>query len=180
MRFPIRRWFPEIGYDEQGITNERGFTHKRGITNEHGITLVELTVGLFVLSLIFLAVTGWMSGWNKNAQTVTSSAQAHMQGETAVRILREDFQSGLAIEGTGRQLVFRDGRNRRIRYSLSENDNLIRSVDGEGASVAAVGVKKWSVARLGENAVQVALAVERLSFRWETEAVLALRRWKYE
>ncbi|GAX90867.1 hypothetical protein EFBL_2509 [Effusibacillus lacus] len=143
------------------------------------MTLIEMLVGVVVLSLLILTVTGWFHLWNQTAGLVENSVRARVQTETALRILREDFRNATEVLTTGSELVFRNGERERIRYSMSEHGNLIRSLEGRGASVAATNIVNWHVERYGHEGVLVTFRLERSGRQWEKKVVLA-RRGLYE
>ncbi|WP_169332851.1 prepilin-type N-terminal cleavage/methylation domain-containing protein [Effusibacillus pohliae] len=152
----------------------------RWFPDQRGMTLTETVVGLFVLSLLLLAVTGWLYHWQRSAQVVENHVMMRTEIDAAFRILGEDVRTGAEILAVGGELVLRNDKDERIRYAVSNRGNLIRTVNGGGASVAATGVKKWAVSSTGTGGIEVFLTIERAGMTWEQAAILSMRRWQHE
>ncbi|MFC4769117.1 PilW family protein [Effusibacillus consociatus] len=162
MRYRMKHWFNRTRLDQRGMT------------------LVELLIGMLVLSLIILAVAGWMSQWGKSAQVIEKNGRLATPGENAFRIVGEDIRVSTAILSSGSELTLRNGSGQKIRYYISDRGKLIRSVNGLGASVIAPDVKKWQVQNSGKRAVQVTLSLEHDGSKWEREGIFSLRGWGNE
>ncbi|BCJ85997.1 PulJ/GspJ family protein [Effusibacillus dendaii] len=150
---------------------------RSGNSDQRGMTLVEILIGMFVLSVVLLVITGWMGVWQKTASAIGSGVQTRLQAETAVRLIEEDFRRAERVIESGDELVFVDLRQDQIRYRLSNNGNLLRSVNNKGSSVIAAGVNKWRTEQIGSLAVKIAIGLQGSDRESEQEAIIAARRW---
>lgn len=148
---------------------------RKKIKNEKGMTLIEVLIGILLFSLILLSVSGWMAHWNKTSQLLKGTIEARTAYENAVRIMREDVRTSSEVTETGEELRFLKGKQEDVTYFLSGKRNLIRSLNGQGASVIATDVEEWRTEPIGRNAVQVFLAIEKSGSRWKQTTVLAGR-----
>lgn len=170
MRYRMKRWFPDAKAEKRVMAPK----------GERGMTLIEAAAGMFVLSLVILGVVGWMGAWSQSSRILERDVQLHAEGDTALRILREDFRSASTVVAVGSRLEFQNVDGKQIRYYRSGRGNLIRTLNNGGASVVASGVTKWHSKNDGERGIQVTLALEKSGSKWERETFLAVRRWKYE
>jgi type II secretory pathway pseudopilin PulG len=145
------------------------------VRGEGGISLPEMMVGLLVFSFLVLVLAGWMSHANHTTRVIGLHAQTDFMRQTAIRLLREDFRISKQLLDTGRELQFINLRGDRIRYYLSDRYNLIRSVNGEGASVIATDIKDWHVKPLTRQSVEIMFVTGTGDDGVKVEVVLAGR-----
>lgn len=149
MRCRMSRLFPD----------KKRSDRQSGQWGQQGMSLPEAAIGLLIFSLLILAVVGWMSQFNRTARMIGQKVQTSAMGQTAIRLMREDFRSMQQLIGSGDELHFLNLRNEQILYYLSENRNLIRSVNRQGSSVIAVDVRDWHVRQIGEQLVEVTVTI---------------------
>lgn len=149
MRCRMSRLFPD----------KKRSDRQSGQWGQQGMSLPEAAIGLLIFSLLILAVVGWMSQFNRTARMIGQKVQTSAMGQTAIRLMREDFRSVQQLIGSGDELHFLNLRNEQIRYYLSKNRNLIRSVNRQGASVIAFGVRDWHVRQIGEQLVEITVTI---------------------
>lgn len=151
------------------------FPERWHVRGEGGISLPEMMVGLLIFSLMVLALTGWMSQANRTSRVISQHVQTDSMRQTAIRLLREDFRTSKQLLDAGGELQFVNSRGDRIRYYLSDRSNLIRSVNGEGASVIATNITDWQIKPLTRHSVQIELRTGTGDEAEKVEVVLADR-----
>jgi prepilin-type N-terminal cleavage/methylation domain-containing protein len=142
---------------------------------ETGFTLVELMAAMLLLSLILLAATGWIASWGKGSVNTSNMLQQEMSAQTLFQTLRQDFHTAVSVSETGKELLFTNTDHQQIRYYLSDSKNLIRAVNGRGASVIAVNVSRWQTKIVGITGIEAAVALEKEGHLWSGSEVITLR-----
>lgn len=150
-------------------------SYRTSACGEAGFTLVELMAAMLLLSLLLLVVTGWVASWGKGSVTATTALQQEMSAQTLFQTLREDFHTAAAVTETGQELIFTNMDHQQVRYFLADSENLIRSVDGRGATVIAVHVSRWATKAIGDLAIEAEVELERDGSTWSGREVITLR-----
>jgi Tfp pilus assembly protein FimT len=107
--------------------------------NERGLTFLETVVALAVLSILLQAVLIWNQLYARMASRQFSRTEVTVQAWQGVSFMQSEIHDGklYSVSSDGKELSFYNGAGEQITYRCNTARQLLRQVNGAGASVIA-------------------------------------------
>jgi prepilin-type N-terminal cleavage/methylation domain-containing protein len=118
----------------------------RCLHDESGLTLIETLIALVVMSILVPSVLIWNRHFAHLASMQFARTETDVQAWQGFYFMRSEIHDGklFTVSSNGKELNFYSGTGDQITYRCNASNQILRQVNGVGASVIANDVVSLS------------------------------------